>query len=107
MKKITIKKIEIEALEVLQDEIGKYQRVVISQMDWLTGIIIHSISFRLWLLLRTKLESGRNIFTISFRPDEAATILACCLNATPHPDIYRQAILERIKSSIDQQLKSM
>ncbi len=113
MRKVKLQNIPVTALEALQSELERYKEWIMyqgrinSKVNFLDAIIIVDICFRLWFVLRQRIEAApKDTVSITLKPSEAAVIEKCCLHGVSR-SIYIQNALEMIKNKIDQQLKSI
>lgn len=116
MKKITLKNVTEEEVQVIQAELFHYQewenhylRQSHREMKFLEAIMTIDVAFRLWYLFRTKIEAVMPAkgFTITLRASEAAVLLKCCGFESGNRGPFEANIMEKYKLVLDQQLKSL
>ena len=109
MKKVTLKKVSREQLAILQRELQLYSiNIHYHELkdNFLDAIILMDIINSMYYVLRSKIESYRSSFTINLPIHQAGVVLKCVLKHENN-DSYAIAFLETVKTSIDQQLKSI
>jgi hypothetical protein len=109
MKKITLKKVTRDQLEILQREMQLFSiniRYNDLQHNFLDAIILMDIINAMYFTLRNKIESHRMLFNLNLPINQAGVILKCCLRHE-NKDDYAKAFFEQLKTTIDQQLKSI
>ena len=113
MKQVKLSKVTLDEIKVLQAELSEFaewQKMGLhfwSNEDFFNAIATVDTSLRMYYLLRTKIESGRNNFTMSFKIADAVAILKCCHWQRSERTIYEENIAMKYKNIIDQQLKSI
>ena len=110
MKKITVKELKYEDLEVLQLELELYSQYVMHnclKTDFLNAIISLDIANNLRYILRNKIEKYTKACSIKFSMTEAATILKCCHTHRGGRNDYTNNLRIKLIFILDQQLKSV
>jgi len=110
MKKITVKKLKHEHIEVLQQELkhfSYYTAVTSLRTDFLNAITALDIAATLHYVLRNKIEQDKKLYTIGFSLTQAAIILKCCNYKRLERDDYVRNVMTSLVLIIDPQLISV
>lgn len=83
--KITLKKIKITDLEIIQSELLKFIRNKVDNISncndyekYCNDIIVIDILQSMFYNLRTKIEKPKSLSNIAFTPSQAVILLFCC-----------------------------
>lgn len=83
--KITLKKIRIADLEIIQSELLKFIRYKVDNISncndyekYCNDIIVIDILQSMFYTFRTKIENPKKVSNIAFTPSQAVILLFCC-----------------------------
>lgn len=110
MIKVTVKNLHYKDLLALQTELdiyNKYVAVKELQNDFLNTIITFDIVNILHFFLRTKIEQGKEQYTVSFSISQAATILKCCNFNRVDRELYTKHVMTKLGIDLDKQLRDL
>jgi hypothetical protein len=109
--KIKVKNLKHSHVLVLQNELLSYSKFIADKLlnkQFLTAITILDIANTLNFLLRNKIESDKQKFSISFSISQAAIIRQCInYENDKNRDNFTIAVLELLKNQIDPQLLNL
>ncbi|MEE1899575.1 hypothetical protein V1389_14595 [Flavobacterium rakeshii] len=113
MKDVKLLRVTNEEIEVLQlelflfSEAQKQQVALLTINEFLEALISTDIALRLWYLFRRKVEGSQQKFSVRLKVSEACIVLKCCMWPRTGRSDYEKNIVEKYKTVIDQQLKSI
>lgn len=113
MTQVKLTQVSLDEVKVLQNELqlfGEWQKLGFnywSNEDFYNAIATVDVALRMYFFLRTRIESGKSKFTISFKISDAVVILKCCHWRRSERNDYEKIITLKYQDIIDQKLKSI
>lgn len=112
MKKVKLTNVTLDEVLVLQNELEAFTEwhkmgfQFWSSEDFFNAIAMVDCATRLYFFLRTRVESDKQKFTMSFFLSDAVVLLKCCHWQRSERGVYETNVALKYQNIIDQQLKS-
>lgn len=113
MKEVKLTNMTNEEIQVLQYEVfvfSEAQKMTTGNIDinaFLDAMLTMDVALRLWYTFRKKVEGTQQKYTVRLKVFEACTVLKCCMWNREDRKDYEKHVVEKFKTLIDQQLKSI